>query len=447
MRSRAKEKAVGASRDARRSTGAAIEQLEGRTFFSGTISGTQFHDYNSDGVRQAGEPALFGWGCFLDANANGIYDNGSDFRVLSDTNGAYTFANLAPGTYYISQMTPQGWARTLPKSPRTYIVNLADNQNLTGRNFGNVAVGNLTWASLPTVPLGRSEAMGASVGGKFYLFGGYTNTTVIVPSNQVHRYDPATNQWESRANMPQGLTHSGLAVDGRYIYLAGGYPPNASGTFQQYTTTAVRRYDTINNSWISIRSLPQGRGAGNMVLLGRSLHFFSGADVNRQDRNEHWSLDLSVPSAYWVTRAPIPTARNHLGAAVLNGKIYAIGGAKMQDENETALATVEIYDPTTNKWTTGPSMPTPRALIMSGVVVRAGRIIVAGGETRFNGATSQVTSFDPGTNQWKQLRALPAPRISGILGLLGNELIFATGYYYNAPPNGFSNTAWRGVFA
>ena len=60
-------------------------------------------------------------------------------------------------------------------------------------------LGNPTWSSLPNVPLGRSEAQGASVGGKFSLFGGYTNfqgvQTLVTPSSQVHVYNPATNAW------------------------------------------------------------------------------------------------------------------------------------------------------------------------------------------------------------------------------------------------------------
>jgi choline dehydrogenase-like flavoprotein len=38
----------------------------------------------------------------------------------------------------------------------------------------------------------------------------------------------------------------------------------------------VLRYDTATDSWSSLVSLPQARGAGGLVLLGRVLHFFGG---------------------------------------------------------------------------------------------------------------------------------------------------------------------------
>jgi N-acetylneuraminic acid mutarotase len=310
---------------------------------------------------------------------------------------------------------------------------------------GAVAAQTLTWSSLPSVPLGRSEAMGAAVNAKFYIFGGYFQVRPVVPSAQVHCFDPVANRWTRKADMPVALSHAGVAVDGKYIYFAGGYPPNARGTFQAYGTTAVRRYDTETDTWSSMRSLPQMRATGQLVLVGRELHYISGTDIQRNDRNEHWALNIDDANANWVTRAPIPTARNHFGSALFNGKVYCIGGAKKQDAAETALATVEIYDPATNTWSRGKSMPTPRALIMSGVTVHNGRIIVAGGETHFNGATRQVTSYNPATNTWTQLQQLPSARIAGILVSMNGSLMFTTGYLWTAP-NGFSYTAWKGVF-
>ena len=45
----------------------------------------------------------------------------------------------------------------------------------------------------------------------------------------------------------------------------------------------------------------------------------------------------------WISKAPMLTARAYLGAAVVNGKIFAIGGY-----NNGYLSTNEEYDPTTD---------------------------------------------------------------------------------------------------
>ena len=314
------------------------------------------------------------------------------------------------------------------------------NFNWMSFTTGNVHLGTLTWHSVAPIPVGMTEARGEGVNGKLYVFGGYPATTYL-PSNRVYCYDPVSNTWTRKTDMPVGTTHTGTAVDGQYVYFAGGYPPDPTHQFQVFTTTAVWRYDTVNDSWTAMPSLPQPRGAGNMAIVNHVLHYFSGADANRIDQHDHWALNLNNLGAGWVTRAPIPTARNHVGAGALNGLVYAIGGAANQDANETALSTVEVYDPNTNQWSTVASLPTPRALIMSGVDTFANRIIAAGGETAYNVPTSQVTAYDPNTNSWTQLTPLPVPRTSGILKDLGNVLIFTTGH------PGFNADTWIGTFS
>ncbi len=104
------------------------------------------------------------------------------------------------------------------------------------------------------------------------VFGGYyspeTKTT-----GQVAVYDPATNKWTLRRNMPEQLTHSGTATDGNFIYFAGGYIGNWLGT-KTPVTRHVWRYDTTNDTWTPMLSLPADRSAGGLVRVGRKLHFF-----------------------------------------------------------------------------------------------------------------------------------------------------------------------------
>jgi hypothetical protein len=80
---------------------------------------------------------------------------------------------------------------------------------------------------------------------------------------------------------------------------------------------------------------------------------FGGAvDNNDTLTNVTLVYDLSTDS--WVTKAPIPIARNLIQANVVEGKIYLIGGYPYP------YATLnEVYDPATDTWTTKASMPIP----------------------------------------------------------------------------------------
>jgi len=93
------------------------------------------------------------------------------------------------------------------------------------------------------------------------------------------------------------------------------------------------------------------------------------------DAGDRSVTDTSVydPSAdQWTELRPMPTPRNHMGAAVLRGRIYVVGGRPGN------LPVNEMYDPATNTWTTKPPMPTAR----SGHAVGAYRqsLIAIGGE-------------------------------------------------------------------
>jgi N-acetylneuraminic acid mutarotase len=276
-------------------------------------------------------------------------------------------------------------------------------------------------------PVGRTEAETAVVNGKLYCFGGYTSSNLI-PQAVSAVYDPATNTWSTIASMPTGETHAGTCTDGtRYIYMAGGYTGPGGAGAQTFATTNVFRYDTATNTWSDLPGLPQSRGAGDLVLLGGTFHFCGGTDLARQDVNSHWTLNLNDIAAGWQTAASLPTARNHMGSVVLNGKIYVIAGQQHQDPNFTTVGTVEIYDPTTGKWTEGALLPVTRSHIAGATFVYNGQIIVMGGDHTYLHDVDNVSSYNPVTNVWSDLTPLPIPRSSGCGNVINGVFYYATG--------------------
>ncbi len=97
-----------------------------------SISGLAFHDINGNGFRDAGEPGQSGWIIFLDNNNNGNLDAGESLTV-TDSNGNYSFTNLAVGVYRVREVPPAGWVRTTPNPADIVLVGGA----VTGVNFGN----------------------------------------------------------------------------------------------------------------------------------------------------------------------------------------------------------------------------------------------------------------------------------------------------------------------
>jgi N-acetylneuraminic acid mutarotase len=73
--------------------------------------------------------------------------------------------------------------------------------------------------------LSVASATASVVDGKVYAFGGDQECAC-----SVEVYDPATDSWEKRADMPTPRARGGSALlDGR-VYLIGGYPPGSDST-------------------------------------------------------------------------------------------------------------------------------------------------------------------------------------------------------------------------
>ena len=62
----------------------------------------------------------------------------------------------------------------------------------------------------------------------------------------------------------------------------------------------------------------------------------------------------------WKERAPMPTAREHLASAVVDEKLYAIGGRVI--DTSTNLNVTEVYDPSKDAWNSSlAQMPSKRS--------------------------------------------------------------------------------------
>ena len=119
--------------------------------------------------------------------------------------------------------------------------------------------------------------------------------------------------------------------------------------------------------------------------------------------------------------------RSHLGYVAYQGRIWAIGGHQLWDENAVYLSRVDIYDPSSDSWSAGPPLPGPRGHIGGAVELVAGRIVVMGGDDAFKVPHANVWSFDPRDRKWDTMVSLPRARYAGFGGVVGNRLYYAAG--------------------
>ncbi|MFC1714732.1 sigma-70 family RNA polymerase sigma factor [Candidatus Poribacteria bacterium] len=124
----------------------------------------------------------------------------------------------------------------------------------------------------------------------------------------------------------------------------------------------------------------------------------------------------------WAEKADMPTARYGLCCGIVNGKLYAIGGAEDLDIS----VTVEEYDPQTDKWVKKADMPTKRVFCSAGVV--DGKIYVMGGYETKDKAVATVEEYDPVTDTWTRKADMLSPN-ARFSASTANGKIYAIGGY------------------
>lgn len=96
-------------------------------FVPGSLSGFVYIDSNNNGVRDAGEEAFDGVAISLTGTDD--FGNAVSLQTTTDANGAYSFNDLAPGSYTVTETQPTGERNGVP---------IVDGQDTIGSQGGTV---------------------------------------------------------------------------------------------------------------------------------------------------------------------------------------------------------------------------------------------------------------------------------------------------------------------
>ena len=125
----------------------------------------------------------------------------------------------------------------------------------------------------------------------------------------------------------------------------------------------------------------------------------------------------------WESKADMPTSRKELtdAATVLNGKIYVMGGTTASGSITNVF---EMYDPTTNVWTT--LTPYPLSVWRASLVALDGKIYAMGGYQALNpfpfDPSNKAFVYDPGANSWSPIADMINPRGSSASVILNGNI-------------------------
>ena len=96
-----------------------------------------------------------------------------------------------------------------------------------------------------------------------------------------------------------------------------------------------------------------------------------------------------------MSATPDSNATAATATALQDGRVFVTGG----NANTTLLASSEIYNPRSDKWTEAAPMPRARTQ-HSAVTLFDGRVLVSGGIDADGAPTNTTFIYDPGTDTW-----------------------------------------------
>jgi N-acetylneuraminic acid mutarotase len=271
------------------------------------------------------------------------------------------------------------------------------------------------WTRLADLPAGRAKFGAAAVAGKVVAAGGYdTLRSVLV-------YDVASNAWSNGPSLISGTDNVAVLAVGGRVHAIGGE-----------ARTAHQVLDAALGAWASAPASPAIRFASAAAVLNGRLHLVGGWNYSNTASNSVDTHDVYDPAtSTWSAAAPLATRRNAAAAAVVDGKLYVIGGRApgIRASDQTSLASVEVYDPATNTWRAGPDLPQARS--GAAAVALGGKVYVLGGESTPGGVRNTVSRLDPATGSWTELAGMPFSA-HGLAAVVVDEAIVVMGGFSSA---------------
>jgi N-acetylneuraminic acid mutarotase len=173
-------------------------------------------------------------------------------------------------------------------------------------------------------------------------------------------------------------------------------------------------------TWTQKADMPTARYIAGSAVVNGKIYVIGGAPVKCGISTVVEEYDPATDT--WTRRADMPTARQGVRAAAVDGIIYAIGGWKGDPFTclGAILTTVEAYDPATDTWDRKASMRTART--SSAIAVVDGIIYIIGGSGENNEAISLVEAYDPAIDMWTRKADMPTARYLPAACVVGGRI-------------------------
>ena len=197
-------------------------------------------------------------------------------------------------------------------------------------------------------------------------------------------YDPLDNSWVLLPGAARSIPlypHMFVLPDGRVLI---------SGTAEDPIAALV--LDMNTQTWSTVD--PTVRDGGSSVMYQPGKIMKAGSAINPDypiapSSASTFVLDMTAPSPSWAQTASMAFPRTKHNLTILpDGNVLVTGGSTSSNGALLAAAVkeAELWNPTTQTWSTMAAMLTPRLYHSAAILLPDGRVVTAGGGRFLNGA-------------------------------------------------------------
>jgi hypothetical protein len=163
------------------------------------------------------------------------------------------------------------------------------------------------------------------------------------------------DSWQQRASMqtPRKNLAATAPAASAEIYAVGGRNDSGTGIL-----ATMNEFDPGKNAWTSRASMNYARAGLGAVVISGKIYAVGGYTASGTETGVLESYSVVTDS--WAVLNPMPTPRSNFACAEVFGTLYAIGGKSATK----FMASVSSYDPKTGNWTVHSDMPVGRAYMV-----------------------------------------------------------------------------------
>ncbi|XP_038586253.1 kelch-like protein 33 [Micropterus salmoides] len=237
----------------------------------------------------------------------------------------------------------------------------------------------------------------AAMVGRLYVVGGCYFYTKGDMMKSTYSYDPVQDSWKRLADMREFRSNFSVVVHEKHLYAIGGDKEINTNV------DSVEMYNPDNNTWSFVQSLDQTLSGHAVTVIDGGIFISGGFNCKYVCLV---SMFLYHPERGSTYLADMTHDRAQHCMEHLRGHLYVAGGVCNLRKFYTDQPACEVYDPVANSWTAFASLPVPHVGAASAVL--EGKIYIMGGYCQDDYSESGlVHRFDPTTQRWEIMGKLP----------------------------------------